>query len=61
MVQKIQKTTEVLQMQVLGKQVDGPQSKTVEKNAETPETQTIQVTQTSECLGTAPSAKRHKQ
>ena len=71
MVQVVQKTTKIPQLQcvdeaidgtvvqvprvqVVEKTVEGPQLQIVEQIVETPETQTIQSTQTSESLGGAP-------
>ena len=71
MVQAVQKTMEIPQLQcvdeaidgtvvqvprvqVVEKTVEGPQLQIVEQIVETPETQTIQSTQTSESLGGAP-------
>merc|ERR1711945_75660 len=62
MVQTVQKTIEIPQMQYIDKVVDVPvvqvmqvpQVQVVEKTVEIPEIQTVQGTQTSESLGTAP-------
>ena len=71
MVQAVQKTMEIPQLQCVDEAIDGtvvqvprvqvvektvgiPQLQIVEKTAEAPQTQTIQSTQTSESLGSAP-------